>query len=168
MVSNKKHWRYNLIWDKVLTSGFLNANKMPLRQHEEVAIFYKNPPTYNPQMTEGKPNHSRGKGGTTKTNTYGSVTIKGADLGNLKHPTSIIRFQKPSSRMAQHPTEKSVEFCEWLIKTYTNKGDTVLDTCAGVGTTVVACVNIERHFIAFENYEKYYYIASRKLNKLRR
>ena len=126
MVSNKGWWRYNLIWDKVLTTGFLNSHKMPLRSHEDIVVFYDKLPTYNPQMTEGEPLHGRGTAYKNKVNTnnnYGDFTPsddtrKGS---TEKFPKSILTFPKPHPSVSVHPTEKPVELLEYLIKTYTNE-----------------------------------------------
>ena len=152
IISNKKMWRYNLVWDKVLPSGFLNAKKMPMRNHEDVCVFYKKLPTYNPQMWIGEECHSRGnvigksqKDFSRNTN-YGDFNAVETE-GNLKYPKSILTFSKPHPSISIHPTQKPVELLEWLIKTYTNEGETVLDNCMGSGSTVVACVNTNRKFI---------------------
>ena len=165
MLSNKKMWRYNIVWDKVLPSGFLNANKMPLRSHEEIVIFYKKSPTYNPQMTEGNPNHSKGSSNTFTNNNYGKFKKidNSTKLGNMKHPKSICTFPKPHPSKMLHPTEKPVECLEYLIKTYTNEGDLVLDNCMGSGSTGVACVNTNRRFIGIEKEEKYFTIATNRI-----
>jgi len=168
MNSNRKMWKYNLVWDKVLVSGFLNANWMPLRQHEEICIFYNKQPAYNPQFTQGNPLHGKGTSYMEKeltNNNYGKFGIvddrrKGAIE---KYPTSIIKFSKPHPSVVKHPTEKSVELCEWLIKTYTNEGDLVLDNCMGSGTTGVACKNLKREFIGIELNEKYFEIAKQRI-----
>lgn len=167
--SNRKMFRYDLVWDKVLTSGFLNANRMPLRQHEQVAIFYKKSPTYNPQFTEGKPLHGKGNSYKTKpakNQNYGkfeNIDDYRAD-STQKYPTSIIQFAKPHPSKAIHPTEKSVEILEYLIKTYTNEGDLVLDNCMGSGSTGIACVNTNRDFIGIEIDENYFEIAKKRIN----
>ena len=121
MLSNKKLWRYNLVWDKVLPSGFLNANKQPLRSHEEIAIFYKTQPTYNPQKTKGQLNHSKGTPKEATNNNYGDFGFvdNHEELGDMKHPKSIITIQKPHPSTMIHPTQKPVEVLEWLINTYT-------------------------------------------------
>lgn len=152
MNSNRDNWKYNIVWDKVLTSGFLNANRQPLRQHEEIVIFYKNQPTYNPQKTKGKKNNSKGVPKDCANNNYGDFEFvdNREELGDMKHPTSIQKFTKPHSSIMKHPTEKSVEMCEWLIKTYTNEGQVVLDNCIGSGTTAVAAINTSRQFIGIE------------------
>lgn len=165
MISNRKNWRYNLIWDKVLKSGFLNANKQPLRQHEEICIFYKKPPTYNPQKIKGNPNHSKGKPKDCSNNNYGSYNFldNQEKLGDMKHPTSILRFSKPHPSVMKHPTEKSQECCEWLIRSYTNEDDLILDNCMGSGTTGVAAKNTNRKFIGIELDNTYFNIAESRI-----
>lgn len=165
MESNRKLWRYNLIWDKVLTSGFLNANRQPLRQHEEICVFYKKQPTYNPQKVKGNMNHSKGKVKETQNNNYNAFNFMDnrEKLGDMKHPTSILTFQKPHPSISVHPTQKSVELCEWLIKTYTNNGEIVLDNCIGSGTTAIACINTGRNYIGFETDENYYKICLERI-----
>ena len=166
-MSNKKMWRYNLVWDKVLASGFLNANRMPLRTHEEICVFYKKPPIYNPQKVKGNPNHSKGAPKECSNNNYGDFKFvdNSKKLGDMKHPGSIVRFSKPHPSVSIHPTQKSVEICEWLIRTYTDEGMTVLDNCMGSGTTGVACVNTGRKFIGMELDEQYFGIATERINK---
>jgi len=168
MNSNRKNWKYNLIWNKVLTSGFLNANRMPLRQHEEICVFYKKQTVYNPQKVKGNPNHSKGKPKDCDNNNYGSYEfVDNKELqGDMKHPTSILTFSKPHPSVMKHPTEKSLECLEWLIKTYTNEGETVLDNCIGSGTTAVGCLNTNRSYIGFELDENYYNIAQKRINDL--
>ena len=166
--SNIKDFRYDIVWDKHLTSGFLNAKRMPLRKHEQIAVFYKHLPTYNPQFTEGKPLHSKGTAYKTKeltNNNYGEfkATDDSRAGSTEKYPTSIVSFQKPHPSASIHPTEKPVELLEWLVKTYTNEGDTVLDNCMGSGSTGVACKNTNREFIGMELDEKYYKVACERL-----
>lgn len=168
MMSNPKLWRYNLVWDKVLTSGFLNAKRMPLRSHEDICVFYKQLPTYNPQMHEGKPLHGKGVAYRDKeltNNCYGTLsTTDDIRKGSTeKYPTSIIRYPKPHPSIAVHPTQKSVELCEWLIKTYTREGDVVLDNCMGSGSTMVACVKTRRRGIGIEKDDNYYNIAQERV-----
>jgi len=166
MLSNEKLHKYNLIWNKVLTSGFLNANRMPLRVHEDICVFYKKLPTYNPQKFKGEKNHSKGTMKTDVNNNYGKYgkVDNTEELGELKHPQSIITFQKTHPSKALHPTEKSIELFKWLIKTFTNEGDLVLDNTMGSGTTGVACVNTNRNFIGIELDEKYFKIAEERIN----
>lgn len=169
MASCPSMWRYNLIWDKVLTSGFLNANRMPLRQHEEVCVFYKKPPTYYPQKSEGAKSHSKGYGRDYANHNYGHFNfVDNAEAhGNLKFPTSILRYQKPHPSKALHPTEKPVSLCEYLIKTYSNPNDLILDNCMGSGTTGVACVNTGRNFIGMELDPTYYEIATQRIAEVK-
>ena len=143
---------------------------MPLRQHEQIAIFYKKLPTYNPQMTEGQPLHSKGKLYLTKSlknQNYGyfEATDDSRQGSTEKYPTSILKFQKPHPSIAKHRTEKSIQCLEWLIRTYTNEGDTVLDNCMGAGGCGLACKNTNRNFIGMEIDEQYFDIASRRINE---
>lgn len=168
MQSQRKLWRYNLIWDKVAKTGFLNANRMPLRQHEDICVFYKKLPTYNPQMTPCEPhkrNHSKGKMEKPgKNSCYGNYVEIPTVISDEKYPTSIISIPKEHyTGKFFHPTQKPVELLEWLINTYTNEGDTVLDNCMGSGSTGVACVNTNRKFIGIELDEKYFKIAKERI-----
>lgn len=165
--SNRKLFRYDLVWDKVLISGFLNANRMPLRKHEQIAIFYKNQPTYNPQFTQGKPLHSKGKSYKSKepkNQNYGKFnSTEDTRAGSTdKYPTSILSFKKCHPSKSLHPTEKSIECLEWLIKTYTNENEVVLDNCMGSGSTMVACINTNRKGIGIELDEYYFNIAKER------
>jgi site-specific DNA-methyltransferase (adenine-specific) len=163
MLSDKNH-RYNLIWDKDLPTGFLNANRMPLRSHEDIIVFYKKQPVYNPQKVMGLPNHSKGKPNKTANNNYGDFEFVDNNevLGDMKHPKSILKFQKPHPSIAIHRTEKPVELIEWIVKTYTNEGALVLDNTAGSGTLGIACLNTNRDFILIEkNYNDFEKIKNR-------
>ena len=159
--SNRKMFKYDLVWDKVLTSGFLNANRMPLRRHEQIAVFYNNPPTYNPQMTKGLPNHFRKADDEEieSNKNYGSYKRIEQRYDGMKYPTSIISFSKPHSSVSNHRTEKSVPMLEYLIKTYTDKDMVVMDNCMGSGTTGLACINTERDFIGIEKDESYFKVS---------
>lgn len=167
--SNRKMFRYDLVWDKVMTSGFLNANRMPMRQHEQIAIFYKKLPTYNPQKVKGSKNHSKGKVKEIDVNNnYGnhSFVDNSELLGDMKNPISIVTFSKPHPSTCVHPTQKPVELLEYLIKTYTNENETVLDNCMGSGSTGVACVNTNRNFIGIELDDSYFKIAKERICEL--
>lgn len=162
--SNRSWFRYDLAWDKKLVTGFLNAKRMPLRRHEQIAIFYNKKPTYNPQFSEGQPLHSKGtayKSKEVKNQNYGKfVATDDVRKGSTqKYPTSILEFAKPHPSVATHRTEKPVPLLEYLIKTYTNEGETVLDNCMGAGSTAVACQNTGRDFIGMEIDETYFKIA---------
>ena len=163
--SNPKLYRYDLVWDKTLTSGFLNAKRMPLRQHEQIAVFYKKAPTYNPQMREGAKNHSKGKPKHSANNNYGEHGFVESKQDGMKYPTSILTFPQPHPSVAVHPTQKPVELCEYLIKTYTNEGDTVLDNCMGSGTTAVAAIKAGRRYIGFEISAEYCQIAQKRIDE---
>ena len=127
MMSQPKMWRYNLIWDKVLKSGFLNSKRMPLRQHEDICVFYNHLPTYNPQMTKCEPhkrNHSKGNGQHRKVNRcYGDFIETPTIISDEKFPTSIISVPKQHIKgKSYHPTQKPVNLIRYLIRTYTNSG----------------------------------------------
>ena len=167
MMSNKKLWRYNLIWDKVLSTGFLNANKAPLRSHEDVCIFYKKQPIYNPQMEKvgwHKKNHSRKVTGTDfGNNCYGNFNMLPVTESDEKFPKSIIKITKPHPSVLIHPTQKPVALFEYLIKTYTNENDLVLDNCSGSGTTAIACMHTNRRFICIEKDKDYWQASCKRL-----
>ena len=170
MQSNRKMWRYNLIWDKVRTTGFLNAKKMMLRRHEDICVFYGNQPTYHPQMEKCLPhqrNHSRGKQEGEQTNRcYGSFGKAEDNITDEKYPHSIICV--PNKVQGNiHPTQKPVDLLRYLVLTYTNEGDTVLDNCAGSGSTIIACLKERRHFYGFELNKEYYDKAVQRIERER-
>lgn len=167
MMSNIKYHRYNLIWDKVLPSGFLNANKMPLRSHEDICVFYKKLPKYTSQKTKGKPNNSKGKKKENINNNYGNFNFVDNSnvLGDMKHPKSILTYPKTHPSICKHPTEKPVELLEFLIKSYTDKEALIMDNCMGSGSTGVACLNTNRRFIGIEKEEKYFNIAKDRIEE---
>ena len=165
MMSASDIWRYNLIWQKTSPTGFLNANRMPLRSHEEICIFYKKLPTYNPQKLSGQPrkvstahNHKDSK----KSTDYGDYNFSTYD-STERYPTSVLTFASDKQKCALHPTQKPVSLCEYLIKTYTNEGDIVLDNCMGSGTTGIAAQNLNRNFIGIELDKSYYQIALERI-----
>jgi DNA modification methylase len=168
MMSNPKIWRYNLVWDKVLKTGFLNSKKMPLRQHEDICVFYKSLPTYNPQMVKCEPhkrNHSKGNGEHRLVNRcYGSYVETPTIISDEKFPTSIIREPKQHIKgKSYHPTEKPVKLLQNLIRTYTNEGDTVLDNTMGSGSTIVAAIKENRRYIGIEKDEHFFEIAKQRI-----
>jgi site-specific DNA-methyltransferase (adenine-specific) len=153
--SNKKLFRYKMIWKKSTLLGFLNANKMPLRNYEDILIFYKALPTYNPQKKMG---HSIFKKKDVKKNPiYGKTDINfsNENIDGSRFPTDIIEIDNPNHNSI-HPTQKPVALFEYLIKTYTNENDLVLDNCSGSGTTAIACINTSRRYICMERDEGYY------------
>ena len=170
VMSNPKMFRYDWVWKKNKVTGFLNSKKMPMRNKEDILVFYESLPTYNPQKTFGhKP-----------VNNYTKHTSDGATVGKTKlgiagggsterFPTSIQEFdvvnQDGSSKEGKfHPTQKPVALMDYLIKTYTNEGDTVLDFTMGSGTTGVACKNLNRNFIGIELDKDYFNIAKDRIN----
>ena len=168
MHSNPKMWRYNLIWKKgERASGFLNASRMPLRNHEDIVVFYDKLPTYNPQMRTGFPNHTRGHGGgKLKNGCYGKFDpwARSEVITTEKFPLSIIDIAKEHDVNKQfHPTQKPVDLLRYLVLTYTNEGDTVLDNCMGSGTTAIACIKERRHFIGFELNKEYFDKACKRI-----
>lgn len=168
MLSNINQHRYNLIWEKDRPSGFLNARRMPLRSHEDIMIFYKKLPTYNPQFFEGKPLHGMGTAyidSEQVNNNYGKF-VKDEDSNKRegstqKFPRSVLKYNRPHPPI--HPTQKPVDLLEYLIKTYTNEGDVVLDFTIGSGSTGVACRNTGRKFIGIELDSNYYNIAKERI-----
>ena len=169
ILSNPKMFKYCWVWSKSQVSGFLNAKKQPLREHEDICVFYKKQCTYNPQMVKGKMQLKRTGG--SSTNSIESST----NYNNFKaqphysdeyYPKSILNF--PLQRFKNgHPTQKPVALFEYLIKTYTNEGDLVLDNTIGSGTTAIACINTNRNHIGFELNEGYYNMAIDRINKTR-
>lgn len=166
IMSNIKNYKYTLIWEKDNITGHLNAKKQPLRKHEDILVFYKKQPTYNPQMTEGKPYQYSHYSYDTNSSNYGEQKGVGQIKNEGKrYPTSIIKINKPNPKKEKilHPTQKPVELFEWLIKTYTNENEVVLDNCIGSGTTAIACINTNRKYIGFELDEEYYNIAIERI-----
>ena len=172
MQSNKKMWRYNLIWKKGnQETGHLNASRMPLRNHEDIAVFYCKLPTYNPQPFFGHVKHDKTKyNGTQKEKSvYNSFTANIVARDGDRYPLSVIDVPRNWKRQDQlHPTQKPVDLLRYLVLTYTNEGDTVLDNCMGSGTTAIACIKERRHFIGFELNKEYFDKAQRRIDNERR
>lgn len=168
MMSNPSLWRYNLIWEKDRPTGFLNSKRMPLRNHEDIMVFYKKLGTYNPQMeyAPDRRNHPVGNGEHKATNQcYGDFSrVVNPQISDYKYPKSVLRIKKEHKCQGdEHPTQKPVELIEYLIKTYTNEGEVVLDNCMGSGTTAVACINTKRQYIGFEITKEYFDLANRRI-----
>lgn len=153
-MSNEADWRYNLVWSKQHITGHLNAKRQPLRAHEDILVFYRKQPTYNPQMVfTGRSSHSRGTTIERTVNHYGEfVNTPTVDQGGYQYPRSILDFKRPKG---EHPTQKPVELMEWMIRSYTNPGDLILDNVSGSGTTLVAARNCGRRCIGIEAQERY-------------
>ena len=161
--TNYANFKYCLVWEKSKSTGYLNAKKQPMRSHEDIVVFYKKQPTYNPQMTVGKP-YDKGKA-VRDAIQYGkqtkSVHVKNTE--GTRYPRSVLYFKTAEDEGKLHPTQKPIALYEYLVKTYSNEGDTVLDTCMGSGTTGIACLNTDREFIGIERDENYYTIAEERL-----
>lgn len=157
--SNLKMLRYEWIWEKHAPTGFLNAKKMPLKVHENILVFYKKLPIYNPQFTDGKPYTA--KQGTHSSN-YGKRKDNVVSINDgYRYPRDILKFKHDKERL--HPTQKPVELLEYLIKTYTNENMLVLDNCMGSGSTGIACLNTNRRFIGIELDKAYFQIAEDRI-----
>ena len=153
--TNYEDFKYNLIWEKSKATGYLNAKKQPMRAHEDIVVFYAKQCTYNPQMTLGDP-YDKGTA-VRDTQHYGeqkkATHVKSS---GERYPRSIQYFKTAESEGKLHPTQKPIALYEWLLKTYTNEGDTVLDPCMGSGTTGAACKSLFRNFIGIERDEEYF------------
>ena len=166
-VSNLKMLKYEWIWEKTSATGHLNAKKMPMKAHENILVFYKKPPTYNPQKTTGherKVSTAKHKRNSKNSSNYGESSATTYD-STERYPRSVQLFSTDKQKSSLHPTQKPVALFEYLVKTYTNEGDLVLDNCMGSGTTAVACMNTNRNFIGIELEEKYYNIAKQRIEE---
>lgn len=168
-VSNMEMYKYDWVWEKTKASSFLNAKKMPLRAYETISIFYKKQPTYNPQYIEGGKPYKKINVSDGRASIYGrcdkSGVIKESKDGR-RYPRNVIKFSNPNNS-SFHPTQKPVALLEYLIKTYTNEGEVVLDNCMGSGSTCVAAINTGRHYIGFEKDPQYFEIAKRRIEEAR-
>jgi len=167
IMSNLDWFKYELIWDKKSTADFLQAKRRPMKYHENILIFYSDLVTYNPQMWQGNKNSSRGnpKNRIFSKHVGHSFAALPDNLNGKKYPRSILEFAKHVSREKHHVSQKPVNLYKYLIQTYTNKGDTVLDFCFGSGTTGVACVQTGRNFIGIEIEPKYFEIAQKRIKE---
>ena len=161
--SNKKMFKYCWYWEKNQGTNFFHCKRMPIRYIEEIAVFYKGQVLYNPQMTTGHPPTNSAKGTNRGIIYHGKSTVNRKGGYTTRFPRNILKFRKPSNYNKLHPTQKPVALMEYLIKTYTNKGDTVLDFAMGSGTTGVACKNLGRHFIGIEKDEEYFEAAKERI-----
>ena len=168
-MSNIKNYKYDWIWEKTRPSRYVQAKKMPLSYKEVISVFYKSLPTYNPQMTVGKP-YKKNHKNTTKPNSYGEEKRNGTTTINkgIRYPSDIIKISNANGKSV-HPTQKPIALMEYLIKTYTNENETVLDFTMGSGTTMVACDNLNRNGIGIEMDDNYFNIAKKRIedNKLK-
>lgn len=158
-VSNMKMLRYEWIWKKVQGTGHLNAKRMPMKAHENILVFYKSLPTYNPQFREGTPYTCQSGRGSTNYREQKSVLTQN---DGFRYPLDVLEFK---SDKGLHPTQKPVALLEYLVKTYTNEGDTVLDNCMGSGSTGVACANTGRRFIGIEKDDHWFEVARDRIEQ---
>ena len=175
ILSNEEWFKYKIVWIKSKSTNFLNTKKQPLRKHEDICIFYKKQPTYNPQMTQGK-SYDKGVRKNQCTGSYGDFKPRHIKSDGLRYPNDVVFYEEDNfadyvyfktaeaEGTVYHPTQKPTDLLEYLIKTYTLENETVLDNCMGSGSTGVACVNTNRNFIGIEKDDKYFDIAKRRIN----
>ena len=161
VMSNLSMFKYEIIWQKTIGSGQLNIKHQPLRKHESILVFYANKPIYNEQKTEGKPYKINRRANTTN-NGYGTQTDSNKDNNGYRHATSVITISNPRIEDG-HPTQKPVELLEYLIKTYSNPGNVVLDPTMGSGSTGIAALSLGRDFIGIEKDAYWFNIAQDKI-----
>ena len=170
-MSNIKRFKYDWVWHKSRATGFAMSKKRPLKGYELIGVFYYKQPKYYPQkIKKGKPNNNKAKGNAEAVelmNSESQPTLKKVkvDKSGLKHPDGIIEFKSIGPSVILHPTQKPVALLEYLIKTYTLEGETVLDFTMGSGSTGVACVNLNRNFIGIEQDDTYFKIAETRINE---
>ena len=167
--SNLPWWRYELIWEKEKGTDFGNANRKPLNAHESIQIFYNKQPTYNKQMLPGQPYTKK----NYRNNDDKDLNFKSDNSGvwvnkGERTPITVLKFARDNIHKGTnlHPTQKPVKLLEWLIKSYTNENETILDNCMGSGSTGVACINTNRNFIGYELEPNYFEIAQTRINNL--
>ena len=165
ITSNLKDYRYNWVWEKSKATGYLNSKKLPMKAHEDICVFYQKPPTYNPQMWQSTPYY---KGSAHRpTDVYGKqreVLVKN-DTG-LRYPRTVQYFKTAESEgKVHHPTQKPISLFEYLIRTYTNENEIVLDSCAGAGTTALAALNSNRKYICIEKDKEYYDVMRNRISE---
>lgn len=163
--SNLPMLKYEWVWEKTTATGHLNAKKCPMKAHENILVFYDKLPTYNPQMlTNQKPTNS-----FTKRNgdgeCYGQTAVVSGGGSTTRYPRSVQIFKSDKQKIALHPTQKPIALMEYLVSTYTNETETVLDTFVGSGTTGVAAINLNRRFIGIEMDSTYFNIATKRINE---
>lgn len=160
VASNLKLFRYEWIWKKPTVTGFLNANRMPLRAHENILVFYKYLPIYHPQKWQSTP-YIRKAHTSQDTDNYGDYNPSTTVCNDgMRYPVDVVEVSCPRGKNSgHHPTQKPVKLLEYLINTYTDSGDIILDNCIGSGSTAVACINTGRNYIGFETDPTYYQTA---------
>lgn len=167
IVSNERWFKYKIVWEKSKATNFLNAKKQPLRKHEDVLVFAPRRGCYNPQMSDGAA-YDKGMRKDQLTGSYGDFSPVRVASAGKRYPTDVIYFKTAESeieRKVWHATQKPVALCEYLIRTYSNPGDLVLDNVMGSGTTGVACGNTGRRFIGIENDPAIFAVAEQRLTE---
>lgn len=165
-LSNLNMYKYDWIWDKVKGTGFLNAKRQPMRNHELICVFYKKQCTYNPQKTQGHNRKQSYRSKDLQTDVYGEMKNDYTYDSTERYPRSIQVFPTDTQNSSLHPTQKPVALCEYLIKTYTNENELVLDNCIGSGTTAIACINTNRNYIGIEKDTTYCDIANERIQHI--
>ncbi|PVY43167.1 DNA-methyltransferase [Pontibacter virosus] len=163
--SNLKMFRYEWVWEKTHATGHLNSKKMPMKAHEQVLVFYKNLPTYNPQKTSG---HKLKSVKVTSRKSIESTIYNKHDrhvdyASTERYPRSVVKFASDRQKLSLHETQKPEKLLEYFIRTYSNEGDVVLDTCAGSGSLAAACINSNRRFICMEKDEYHYNVSVERI-----
>lgn len=166
--SNLKMLRYEWVIEKTMPTGFLNAKRMPMKCHENVLVFYKKLPTYNPQMINDQPHwcNPPAKTSSTNYNAHNAQIRRAKHFSDSYYPRDVLKVKTgwhAGESKSLHPTQKPVSACEYFIKTYTNEGELILDNCMGSGTTAVACINTNRHFLGFELEKEYFELACKRI-----
>ena len=160
--SNLPMLRYEWVWYKSRCSGFLNARRAPLKKSENILVFYRKPPLYDPQFEQGEPYKKIHRQSGNSSN-YGKFERTSGESDGRRFPGNVLAF--PTVANAVHPTQKPVSLCEYFIRTYTRPGEVVADICAGSGTTAVAAVNTGRRYICFENAPAFYGPAAERVHR---
>lgn len=164
ILSNERYFRYSMVWEKNKFSDFLNAKRKPMKVNEDICIFYKKQPTYNPQYSYSTPyKRWNTQQAVDKQTNYGKHKSNIAKSDGKRLPLTVLKYNRVERPL--HPTQKPVELLEYLIKTYTNEGDLVLDNCMGSGSAGVACINTNRNFIGIELDQKYFQIAEKRIKE---
>jgi DNA modification methylase len=164
IVSNINRFKYSMVWEKSKATGFLNAKKRPLVAHEDIVVFCKHTPPYYPQMTQGEVYNKGVRKKQTENDVYGKFKQTEVKSEGLRYPRSVVYFKTAESEGdVIHKTQKPVTLFEYLIKTYTNEGETVLDNCSGSGTTAIACITTNRNYICIENDKKHFENSNRRV-----
>lgn len=164
IMSNLPLFKYEWIWEKTIASNFMLLKKQPSKLHENVLVFYKKQPNYNPIMQAGKAYTDKVRKRTVGVHGDKETTKEPITNTGERYPSSVQKFSKGNNH-TQHPTQKPVALFEYLIRTYTNEGETVLDNCIGSGTTAIACINTNRNYIGFELDKNYYNIANNRIHE---